>query len=261
MKSFVRKRVYKKKIGDFHGYSVWYVNGYWIRNNLDKDFPNYGVNRTFVFIPKDEIWIDYESGARKEARYYVDMFLAMDKAMEEGKTHEEAIEIANIVEKTEREKSHIVKKLKKIKLRRDVLKRIHKKLLFKKYTDKLKIWLVRGDYVRDLFDVDFYQGGHEKVYSFIPKDEIWIDDDTYKKEIPYVTIHELHERQLMLKGWPYDSLGSQKIFARKEDESGKSAHFSAEDLEFWCREHRKSVKRIILREIAKNEKLNCKQKK
>lgn len=254
MKGFVKKKVYIKKIGDFHGYSVWYVNGYWIRNNLDKDFPNYGVHRTFVFIPKNEIWIDYESGTRKEAGYYVDMFLAMDKAYSEGKTHEEAIEIANIVEKTERGKSAMVKKLKKLKLRRDVLKRIHKKLLFKKYTNNLKIWQVRGDYVRDLFDVDFNQGGHAKVYNFIPKNEVWIDDDVYKKEIPYTLVHELHERALMEKGWEYTSVG-QRMFNKKEDETGKSAHFAAEDLEFWCRDHRKSVKRIILREIKENEKL------
>lgn len=249
---FHRKKVYIKKIGEFHGYSVWYVNGYWIRNNIARDFPNYGVNRSFVFIPKDEIWIDYENGGRKEARYYVDMFLAMDRALKEGKTHEEAIVIANKTELREREKSEIVKELKKIKLRKNVLKRIHKKLLFKKYTNCLKIWQVRGDYVRDLFDVDFNQGGHGMVYSFIPNNEIWIDDDVYKKEIPFTLVHELHERYLMSKGWPYTSVG-QKLFSKKEDEKGKSAHFSAEDLEFWCRDHPKSVKKILLREIRKNE--------
>lgn len=260
MKNFVRNKVYKKKIGDFQGYAIWYVNGYWIRNNLAKDFPNYGVHRIFVFIPKDEIWIDTECGGRQEARYYVDMFLAMDKAFAEGKTHEEAIEIANMVEKSERGKSKIVKELKKLKLRRDVLKRIHKKLLFKKYTNKLKIWQVRGDYVRDLFDVDFNQGGHGKIYNFVPKNEVWIDDDVYKKEVPFTLVHELHERALMAKGWPYTSVG-QKLFSKKEDETGKSAHFSAEDLEFWCREHPKSVKRIILREIKENERLIEKEKK
>lgn len=255
MHTFERKKVYMKKIGVFSGYKVYYVNGYWIRNHIDRDFPNYGVNRNFVFIPGDEIWIDYENGGKKEARFYIDMFLAMEKAHSEGKTHERAVEIANKVEMREREKSKIVARWKKIAVNDKILKKIHKKRIMAKYTNQLKIWMVRGDVVRDFFDVDFTAGGHEKVYPFVPQDEIWIDDDMYKKEIPYVLIHELHERYLMFNGWPYESLGGQKIFKRAKDAGDKkSAHFAAEDLEFWTRKHPKSTQRILMREIKKNEK-------
>jgi len=255
MKNFVRRKIYKKKIGDFHGYSVWYVNGYWIRNNLDRDFNNFGGNYLFAFIPKDEFWVDYENGDVKEAKYFFDSFLTIQKEMKNGKSHKEAVEIADKREKIERHKAKFLKAIRKIKVKEKILKRVHKKEILAKYTENLKIYVVGGDLVRSLFNVDFTQGGHDKIYNFIPTDEVWIDDDLYKKEVPYVLVHELHERYLMSNGWPYDSAGGQKIFAKKEDErGGKSAHFAAEDLEFWCREHRKSVKKILLREIARNEK-------
>jgi hypothetical protein len=199
--------------------------------------------------------VDYENGDVKEAKYFFYSFLAMEKAMASGKTHEQSVNIANKLEKAERRKAKFLKTIKKIKVQEKILKKVHKKYILGKYTDNLKIYIVRGDLVRSLFNVDFTQGGHDKVYNFIPKNEVWIDDDLYKKEIPYVLVHELHERYLMAKGWPYDSAGGQAVFAKKEDERGKSAHFAAEDLEFWCRDHRKSVKRILLREIAKNEKV------
>ncbi|MEI7718810.1 MAG: hypothetical protein WCI72_02995 [archaeon] len=257
IRNFVKRKVYKKKIGDFHGYSVWYVNGYWVRNNLDRDFTNFGGNRLFAFIPKDEFWIDYENGDIKEAKYFFDSFLTIEKGIESGKTHEESVKIADRHEKMERHKAKFLKVIKKIKVKEKVLKRVHKKFIFANYTENLKIYIVRGDLVRSLFNVDFTQGGHDKVYNFIPKNEVWIDDDLYKKEMPYVLVHELHERYLMSKGWPYDSAGGgQKVFAKKEDErGGKSAHFAAEDLEFWCREHPKSVRKIIAREITRNEKM------
>ena len=44
------KKPYLKKVGVFNGYNVWYVNGYYIRNNLDKEFTNFGSNRYFHFI-------------------------------------------------------------------------------------------------------------------------------------------------------------------------------------------------------------------
>ncbi|MCX6750071.1 MAG: hypothetical protein NTZ83_01295 [Candidatus Pacearchaeota archaeon] len=247
------KKPYIKKIMDIAGYEVWYVNGYYIRKHLDRAFPNYGGNRNFVFIPKNEFWIDYENG-EKEARYFVDTFLALENALEEGKSHKEAIEIANKKEKSERDKSKSVKKLKKIKIKEELLKKIHKKPIFEKYTKNLKIWIVKGSIVRDLFDVDFNQGGHDKVYAFIPENEIWIDDSLYRKEIPYVLIHELHERKLMFKGWQYDSLG-QSQFSRKGRADRKSAHFAAEKLEFLIRNKPKKIKKVLLKEIKANEKL------
>lgn len=248
-----RGKPYLEKVGNFSGFNVWYVNGFWIRKNLDKAFTNFADNKYFDFIPKDEFWIDYENG-KKEAKYFIDSFLAIKKFVSQGKSEAYAIKQADKIEKRERSKSRFLKKLKKIKVKEKIIKKIHKKQLFKKYTKKLKIWQVRGDLVRSLFDLDFTGGGHDKIYNFIPENEVWIDDDIYRKEIAIVLIHELHERDLMNKGWPYEPVGGQKSFNRALKKGEKSAHFAAEEVEFWVRHHPKSIRRVLLREIKKNEK-------
>lgn len=251
------KKPYMKKIGVFSGYKVWYVNGFWIRKNLDPEFTNFGSNRYFHFIPKEEFWIDKENGKR-EASFFIDNFLIIQKELEKGKTYPEAVEVANKLEKIERLKVKSTLRLKKLRISERILKKIHKKRLFHKYTRNLNIYVVRGDLVRSLFFLDFTQGGHDKVYSFIPKNEVWIDDDVYKKEIPFVLIHELHERKLMARGWQYDpgATGGIGVFSRKPKTKNKSAHFHAEDLESWCRHHPRSIKRVLLKEIRENEKLS-----
>ena len=247
------KKPYMKKIGLFSGYKVFYVNGYFIRRNIDKRFPNYGLHRTFKFVPKNEFWIDYENSS-KEARFIIINFLAFQKELEKGKSEAEANRIATRIEKREREKSKILMKLKKFKLKTEIIKRVHIKRLFKKYTKNMHIWRVKGKLVRDLFNVDFNQGGHGYVYPFIPKNEVWIDDASYYKELPFILIHELHERRLMARGWKYDSVGLSKTL-RKKGDNRIYAHPAAEDLEYWCRKHPKSIKRVLFKELSKNESL------
>jgi hypothetical protein len=254
MKKLIRKKVYMKSIGRFSPYNVYYVNGYWIRKNLDRRFPNYGSHKTFPFIPKNEFWIDFENTVG-EAKYIIINFLAYKKELELGKSEDEAVKIATKIEEAERGKLKWVKKLKKIKVKEKLLRKIRKRKLFGKNTKNIHIYIVNGAIVRSLFNVDFNQGGHDLVYSFIPENEVWIDDDLYKKERTFVLIHELHERKLMVKGWKYDNLGITKIKRLKGDNK-KYAHPSAEDLEFWCRHHPRSIKRVLFREIRDNEKLN-----
>jgi len=247
------KKPYLKKIGRFSGYNVWSVNGYWIRKNYDKEFTNFGSSRYFDFIPKNELWIDYENG-KKEARYFIDNFFVIQRELKKGKSYDQAVKIANQYEKKERNKSKFMQRLNKIKEKEKLLKKVYRKQLFSKYTKNIKIWLVKGEIVRSLFYIDFTEGGHDKVYDFVPKNEIWIDDDVYKKEIPYVLVHELHERQLMGKGWVYDSRGV-GVFSRAAEKGVKSAHFDAERVEDYCRNHPKEVKKILVKEIKLNDSL------
>jgi hypothetical protein len=58
--------------------------------------------------------------------------------------------------------------------------------------------------VRDLYDIDFTEGGHDWVYKFVPKGEVWIDNDVKPEERSYIILHELHERNLMKKGLSYN---------------------------------------------------------
>ena len=69
----------------------------------------------------------------------------------------------------------------------------------------MKVWFVKGRLVRSVYDIEFTEGGHEHVYEFIPRDEVWIDNDVHQDEQGYVLFHELHERNLMANGQNYDT--------------------------------------------------------
>jgi hypothetical protein len=61
----------------------------------------------------------------------------------------------------------------------------------------LKVFVVDGQFVREHYDIDFTEGGHDLVYDFIPKGEVWLDLDVNVRELPYVLLHELTERGIM----------------------------------------------------------------
>ncbi len=83
---------------------------------------------------------------------------------------------------------------------------------------ELRIWLVDGSQVRSMAysgfkynkegtksicPADFIEGGHDLIYPWIPADSIFIDDALPVKDREHVIMHEIYERKLMLKGWPY----------------------------------------------------------
>ena len=66
------------------------------------------------------------------------------------------------------------------------------------------IMLVDGTHVRNRLDSDFSQGGNGYAYDFVPKDEIWIDEQIDPIEWPFIAFHECEEAELMEKGMSYD---------------------------------------------------------
>ena len=69
----------------------------------------------------------------------------------------------------------------------------------------LKIYKVDGNYVRTNIFIDFVLGGHDYVYKFVPKNEIWIESLTNTKDMVFSLMHELYERRLMkVKKLKYD---------------------------------------------------------
>lgn len=93
------------------------------------------------------------------------------------------------------------------------------------------MWIVDGRLVRSVFDVDFTEGGHDHVYEFVPENEVWIDNDVDEAERPFVLLHELHERNLMEKGWDYDR-----------------AHEDSSKLEYHCRQHPEELHNALAKE-------------
>lgn len=230
------KKIYIKKFSKVSGFKVWIVDGKYIRDNVEEEFTNYGQHYQFKFIPEDEFWIDRERDFGEE-KYFIESMLVMDRLISKGMKDKEAAKIADRIERRERSKSKLMKKELKIKNHKgNIIKTVYKSLIKKYSTKKIKVWIIRGELVRDLFFLDFSEGGHDKVYNFIPENEVWIDDDLDLAERKFVILHEMHERNLMCRGKNYDS-----------------AHESSSKIEYFCRKHPKKLDRYIRREFRRAE--------
>ena len=211
------KPPYLQKAGTRGRITIWIVDGSYVRSHIDEEFTNYGQHYNFRYIPKDEFWIDKE-GKPDELKFFVDHLLVEHRLMEQGVQYDSALEAADKAEMAERVRSGDVKKLTKGGGLPDPTKvHLH---LWKKLEDSVSVWIVDGRLVRSVFDDDFTEGGHDHVYEFVPENGVWIDNDLEEAERPYVLLHELHERNLMAKGWDYDR-----------------AHEDSSKLEYHCRHH------------------------
>jgi len=232
------KKPYIKKLGKVLGFNVWIVNGKYVRDNLDMEFTNFGQPLDFTIIPKNELWIDKEHSGN-ENRFFITHMLAEHRLMAEGKTFNQARKYANKIERKERANSKLYKKAhKKIKYKEEIIRKIHKKFIQKYSNNKVKVWIVNGELVRDLFFSEFTEGGNDQIYSFVPHGEIWLDDDLSEREMRFVLLHELQERNLMAKGWNYD-IGK------------RAAHWSASRIEHFCRKYPQFIDAKIKNELKK----------
>lgn len=188
-----------KLLGIIGGLKVYRVDGDLVRENIDKDFTNFGQHYRFKFIPDDELWLDGE-GLPNELPFFLTHLLVENWAMKMGMSYDKALALADKEEKAVRYKSDKYKEaptshpeqIKKIQL---------KKILTFKGID---IYDIDDELVRDLYRIDFTEGGHDKVYSFIPKNTIWISQDLDFQEKIYTIIHEYTERFLMVRGMSYN---------------------------------------------------------
>lgn len=108
---------------------------------------------------------------------------------------------------------------------------IYKRLLYTT-KDGIKVWLVDGEVVRNTFGLKFIEGGHDIVYSFIPKGEVWIEKSIKDSENAPVLLHELYERRLM----------------ESEGLSYNEAHDRAERREGYYRKNRSNLKDALRKE-------------
>lgn len=240
MNSVNRNKIYKQELKAVGKYAVWLVDGEYIRKELDENFVGYDAQAHLKFIPKFELWIDKSSNP-DEHHFFIDHLLTEAKAIEDGYSYEEASLKADRFEKKERAKviDHpalraplLSKEGKHTFPSADILEKIHTSLY--KESAGLKIWFVDGKAVRDYCDVEYAEGGHDLVYSYIPKNEIWIENSLSTRETQFIVLHELHERNLMSKGKDYHH-----------------AHLGATIVEDYYRDHPAELEQRIKEEIKK----------
>jgi len=153
---------------------IRYVDGYKIRQFLDADFDSFHFNQgdslnfdSKWYIPKNEAWCDVSLKGE------VDFF----KHVELSNIDNRAQAIRKFTEKD---------KIPNFKIKR-------------KKQGNVYIVYVDGSIVRTHIDPWFVCGGHGYVYTYVPKEEIWIDIKMDRRDISHIILHESLERELMSK--------------------------------------------------------------
>ncbi len=180
---------------------VWIVDGTYVRKNIAEEFSNFGHHVTYKEIPQNELWIDV-AHSPQEYKFYIHHMMVERGLTARGADYEKARKAANREERKLRLRTHDVRQVMQGD-RPPNPDAVHERL-WKKLSNGLEVWYVKGRLVRSVYDVEFTQGGHEHVYEFVPKDEIWVDNDVHEDERGFVIFHELHERNLMEKGADYE---------------------------------------------------------
>ena len=212
------KPPYIQRVEERGNLTIWTVDGSYIRGHIDEEFTNFGQHYRFPFIPEDELWIDREA-ENNELRFFIDHLLVEHRLMAKGMPYDKAIELADREERKERRRAGDLERLTHHGEKLPDPKEVHERL-WKKLENGVSVWIVNGRLVRSVFDIDFTAGGHDYVYEFVPENEVWIDDDVVEMERAYVLVHELHERNRMAGGWPYNK-----------------AHTESSRIEYHCRRH------------------------
>jgi hypothetical protein len=212
------KPPYVERIGNRGDLDIWVVDGSYVRGHIDEEFTNFGQHYRYAYIPKSELWLDQEA-EHNERAFFIEHLLIEYRLMLQGVPYSEALVEADKHERTERRRAGDVRKTTNDGKKLPNGTEMHEKL-WKTLESGVTVWMVNGRLVRSTFDIDFTEGGHDKVYEFVPANEVWIDDAIVEQERGYVLLHELHERNRMSKGMPYSQ-----------------AHAESSKIEFRCRHH------------------------
>ena len=68
----------------------------------------------------------------------------------------------------------------------------------------ITIWIVDGTYVRTHIDEEFTNYGQHYAFTYIPRNEFWIDREGKPDELKFFIDHLLVEHRLMARGVEYD---------------------------------------------------------
>lgn len=89
----------------------------------------------------------------------------------------------------------------------------------KKYEKRgdYEVWIVDGAYIRGHIDEEFTNFGQHYRYHYIPKMELWIDNEAHPDERNFFIDHLLTEHNLMAKGASYgEALTEADLVERRE---------------------------------------------
>lgn len=204
----------KEQIDQVGNIVVYRVFGEQVRKEFN-NFTNFGQHYQFTFIPENEFWIDDKTEAN-EIEFLIQHLLIEYKLMKASWPYNLALNEANKYEQKYRKLVSTLNESTSDRQKFQTFVKIHIKLI-KTLAENVKVWLVDGELIRDIFDLNFSDGGHDLIYPYIPKNEIWIDNTTNEEEIKHILLHESHERMLLKSGMKY--IEAHKLATREEYKS------------------------------------------
>ena len=204
-----------KETSPFEDNKVFIVDGHYLRDNVAIEFTNFAYHEIRPYVPPGEIWIDRENNHR-EFQLFLETIRLQKIMLGKGISFPKAEKISIQIEILKRHKIPEVMALFHLSHEEQV-KRVKIRSLVENLSNGISVILVNGFLVRSLFYPDFTEGGHHLRYSFIPYNEIWIDDSLDEEEFPAIILHETTERNLMSESnLPYEE--AHKISSRVESE-------------------------------------------
>jgi hypothetical protein len=230
--------VYRVHVGHSHGFAIWIVDGAVIRHEIYHEFVYGGNVQRYPWTPKQEIFIDNAISADEYEYTLAHELYERDLMAKRGLSYDEAHDSALMLEHRMRLRDLTACKqheaelplvstldddsVRELPLPDSIrLKDIYRQHLAKR--DGIAIWIVDGPTVRREIYPDFGMSGNDKVYFFIPKGEIWIDNSASCEETEYSIASELEERKLMANGIGYDLAyqAALKIVIRMRDQTDR----------------------------------------
>ncbi|MBI4457915.1 hypothetical protein HY633_03055 [Candidatus Uhrbacteria bacterium] len=173
-----------------------------IRNTIETDFSGWGTAADFTFIPKGELWVDRQLKAETK------LFSALAR-LERSLPKSPFRKIRQIAMRTLTDHSGDICVVETVR------------------ASGMTVRLIAGASVRASLDPYFLLGGHDLVYSYIPRNEIWVEARLNADERRSTLLHEIEERRLMKKGMSYADAHDYALAAERADRrrAGK-AHFT-----------------------------------
>jgi hypothetical protein len=208
-KNHYRPKLCKRRLLSHDGYTVYAVNAFAVRDlaQPDEEFGNFATHEVFPdLIPEGEIWISRKLAA-KEGIFFVADALAQWRRQEAGVSPDRAYDDGLEAERLLREKLNGVR-FRHGKPHRHVPAAIYlgHYITLPDPQGPVEVWLVDGNLVRSYYKTDYTEGGHDYVYPWVTRPQIWIEDGVDHREVPFIVSHEYLERRLMRdEGLDYDT--------------------------------------------------------
>ena len=211
--------IYRNYWGERDGYKIWIVDGNRVRLKLFREFLYGGNEQRYLFIPKDEIWIDNAVSCEEFELTLVHELNERHQMAKFGWTYERAHISSLAIEVSMRRKFDDICRAHEESLPempvtdyantkeiKDIPDRVQLRNIYRipmGRRDGIAVWIVDGYLVREKIYPDFSFSGNDLSDHFIPLEEIWIDGQVSCEETEYSIATELMERNLMSKGKSY----------------------------------------------------------